>query len=165
MASIYKKQNSPFWFIQFVDTDGTRRNKSTGLRADDPGETIKARAMRAQLEAQELNRNAGEIKGGGWDVWVPQYFKRHCERRCYLHMNRAGGRVSRGEPAGTQCRGFTRSGIRHWGGFEDNGSCVAAGFASFMPAVRRWRAGARPLGRSMSDGGRARRLTFAKRKP
>ncbi len=54
-------------------------------------------------------------------------------------MNRAGGRVSRGEPAGTQCRGFTRSGIRHWGGFEDNGSCVAAGFASFMPAVRRAR--------------------------
>ena len=34
---------------------------------------------------------------------------------------------------------FTRSGIRHWGGFEDNGSCVAAGFASFMPAVRRAR--------------------------
>lgn len=52
-------------------------------------------------------------------------------------MNRAGGRVSRGELAGTQCRGFTRSGIRHWGGFEDNGSCVATGFASFMPAVRR----------------------------
>ena len=37
MASIYKKQNSPFWFIQFIDADGTRRNKSTGLRADDPG--------------------------------------------------------------------------------------------------------------------------------
>ena len=25
MASIYRKQNSPFWFIQFIDADGTRR--------------------------------------------------------------------------------------------------------------------------------------------
>ena len=54
-------------------------------------------------------------------------------------MTRAVGRVSRGETAGTQCRGFTRSGIRHWGGFADNISCVATGFASFPPAVRRAR--------------------------
>ena len=79
MASIYKKQNSPFWFIQFIDADGTRRNKSTGLRADDPGQTVQARALRAQREVKELNRNAGEISGGGWDTWVPQYLERHCE--------------------------------------------------------------------------------------
>jgi len=80
MASIYKKQNSPFWFIQFIDSDGTRRNKSTGLRADNPAETVKARTLRAQLEAKELNRHAGEsISGGGWDTWVPQYLERHCE--------------------------------------------------------------------------------------
>ena len=74
-----RKKNSPFWFIQFIDADGTRRNKSTGLRTDNPGETVKARALRAQLEAKELNRNAGEISGGGWDTWVPQYLERHCE--------------------------------------------------------------------------------------
>src|ERR1039457_6841026 len=79
MASIYRKQNSPFWFIQFIDGDGTRRNKSTGLRADDPCETVKARALRTQLEAKELNRNAGEISGDSWDTWVPQYLERHCE--------------------------------------------------------------------------------------
>ena len=79
MASIYKKKNSPFWFIQFIDADGTRRNKSSGLRADNPGETVKARALRAQLEAKELNRTAGEVNGGGWDTWVPQYLERHCE--------------------------------------------------------------------------------------
>src|SRR5208282_186238 len=79
MASIYKKQNSPFWFIQFIDADGTRRNKSTGLRADNPGETVKARALRAQLEAKELNRTAGEVSGSGWETWVPQYLERHCE--------------------------------------------------------------------------------------
>jgi hypothetical protein len=35
--------------------------------------------VRAQLEAKELNRNAGEISGGCWDTWVPQYLERHCE--------------------------------------------------------------------------------------
>lgn len=56
-----------------------RRNKSTGLRTDDPAETIKARALRAELEAKELNRSNREISGGNWDTWVLQYFERHCE--------------------------------------------------------------------------------------
>ena len=79
MSSIYRKQNSPFWFIQFIDADGTRRNKSTGLRADNPGETIKARSLRSQMETKELNRTAGDVSGGGWDSWVPSYLERHCE--------------------------------------------------------------------------------------
>ena len=87
MASIYRKEKSPFWFIQFIDADGTRRNKSTGLRADDPAETVKARTLRAQMEAKELNRTAGEISGGGWESWVPQYLERHCKSQrtleCY----------------------------------------------------------------------------------
>jgi integrase len=79
MASIYRKQGSPFWFVQFIDTDGKRRNKSTGLRTDNPGETVKARALRAQLEAKELNRNAGEVSGGGWDTWITKFLEQHCE--------------------------------------------------------------------------------------
>jgi len=88
MASIYQKTNSPFWYIQFIDSEGIRRNKSTGLRSDDPGETIKARTLRAQLEARELNRMGGEISGGGWDSWVPQYLKRHCENAATLQRYR-----------------------------------------------------------------------------
>ena len=87
MASLYHKKQSPFWFIQFIDADGTRRNKSTGLRADDPAQTVKARTLRAQMEAKELNRTAGEVSGGGWDGWVPQYLERHCKSQrtleCY----------------------------------------------------------------------------------
>ena len=79
MASLYKKNRSPFWWIQFIDADGERRNKSTGLRSDDPNDTVKARILRAQMEAKELNRNAGQVTGGSWDTWVPQYLKRHCE--------------------------------------------------------------------------------------
>ena len=79
MASLYRKQNSPFWFIQFIDSDGSRRNRSTGLRADSAPETVKARTLRAQMEAKELNRTAGELTGGGWESWVPQYLERHCQ--------------------------------------------------------------------------------------
>ena len=79
MASIYKKKNSPYWFVQYMDAEGVRRNKSTGLRADDPNETVKARALRAELEAKELNRSNVALGGGGWDSWVPQYLDRHCE--------------------------------------------------------------------------------------
>ncbi len=79
MASLYRKKNSPFWFIQFIDADGTRRNRSTGFRADNQAETVRARTLRAQTEAKELNRNAGEINGSSWDIWVTQYLERHCE--------------------------------------------------------------------------------------
>ena len=80
MASIYRKKNSPNWFIQFIDGDGKRRNKSTEFRATDPGETMKARTLRAQMEAKELSRTGivGPL-GGNWDAWVPQFLDRHCD--------------------------------------------------------------------------------------
>ena len=80
MASLYRKQRSPFWFIQYTDGNGKRLNKSTHYRADDPGQTVEARALRARMEAQELSRTAGAL-GAGWDTWVPQYLERHCESR------------------------------------------------------------------------------------
>jgi integrase len=79
MASLYKKKHSPYWFLQFLDADGTRRNRSTGLRFDSPADTLKARALRAQLEAKELSRGAGQAGAGAWDTWVPQYLERHCQ--------------------------------------------------------------------------------------
>jgi hypothetical protein len=39
-------------------------------------------SLRAQLEAKELNRTAGEITDGNWDFWVPQYMERHCKGPC-----------------------------------------------------------------------------------
>jgi hypothetical protein len=79
MASIYRKQNSPYWFIQFIDAEGKRRNKSTELRADDPEQTLKARTLRAQMEAKELSRSPAATEGSSWDSWVPQFLERHCQ--------------------------------------------------------------------------------------
>jgi len=67
MASLYRKKHSAYWFIQFIDNEGRRRNKSTRFRTDDAEQTVKARAFRAQLEATELTRTAGAL-GGGWDT-------------------------------------------------------------------------------------------------
>jgi len=35
MAYLYRKNRSPFWYIQYVDSDRKKHDKSTGLRADD----------------------------------------------------------------------------------------------------------------------------------
>jgi integrase len=78
MSSLYRKSGSPYWFIQYIDADGKRRNKSTGLRTDHPGETAKARALRAQRESKEFAKSAVP-EGGNWDSWVPQFLDRHCE--------------------------------------------------------------------------------------
>lgn len=78
MSSLYRKNGSPYWFIQYVDADGKRRNKSTGLRTDHAGETAKARALRAQRESKEFAK-AAVPEGGNWDSWVPQFLDRHCQ--------------------------------------------------------------------------------------
>lgn len=80
MASIYHKKKSPFWFIQYIDDDGVRRNKSTPYRTDSPADTVKARAFRAQMESNELSRGAsGPLDDGGWEKWVLPFLERHCE--------------------------------------------------------------------------------------
>lgn len=64
VASLYRKKNSPYWFVQFIDSNGKRRNKSIELRTDNPGETTQARALRGQFEAKELMRT-GAVEGDG----------------------------------------------------------------------------------------------------
>ena len=54
MANLYHKKRSPFWYIQYVDSERKKRDKSTGLRKDDPNDTVKAKILRAELEAKEF---------------------------------------------------------------------------------------------------------------
>ena len=79
MASLYRKKGSPFWSLQYVDGRGKRRNKATPYRTDNPGDTIKARALRAKSEMQELTRSGSPLDEGGWDNWVEKFLERHCE--------------------------------------------------------------------------------------
>ena len=78
VAYLYRKARSPFWYVVFFDSDQKERHRSTGLRANDPTDTAKAKALRAELEAKEHHR-APLINREGWDTWAPKYLERHCE--------------------------------------------------------------------------------------
>jgi len=78
MAYLYRKSRSPFWYVVYFDPQQKERHRSTGLRADDPNDTAKAKALRAELEAKEHHR-APVVDSEGWDTWVPKYLERHCE--------------------------------------------------------------------------------------
>jgi len=78
MAYLYHKKRSPYWYVQYVDSERKKHDKSTGLRKDDPNDTIKAKILRAELEAKEF-RGAPVVNGAAWDSWVPKFFARHCQ--------------------------------------------------------------------------------------
>ena len=80
MAYLYRKNRSPFWYIQHVDSDRKKHDKSTGFRADDPNDTVKAKILRAELETKEYQR-VPVVNGAAWDTWVPKFLARHCETR------------------------------------------------------------------------------------
>ena len=78
MAYLYRKKRSPFWYVVYLDADKKEVHRSTGLRADNPNDTAKAKALRAELEAKEHHR-VPVVNSEGWDTWVPKYLERHCE--------------------------------------------------------------------------------------
>jgi integrase len=78
MAYLYQKKRSPYWYIQYADADGKRHDKSTGLRTDDPNDTVKAKILRAELEAKEYH-GGRVVNGAAWEAWVPKFFERHCQ--------------------------------------------------------------------------------------
>lgn len=83
MAYLYRKHRSPYWYIQYLDADKKKHDKSTGLRVDDPNDTIKAKILRAELEAKEYQR-VPLVNGASWDAWVPKFLERHCETKATL---------------------------------------------------------------------------------
>jgi integrase-like protein len=83
MAYLYRKPRSPFWYVVYFDSSRRERHRSTHLRADDPNDTAKAKALRAELEAKEHHR-APVVNSEGWDTWVPKYLERHCENELTL---------------------------------------------------------------------------------
>jgi hypothetical protein len=78
MAYLYRRPRSPFWYVVYLDGDKKEIHRSTGLRATDPNDTAKAKALRAELEAKEYQRGP-VVNNEGWDTWVPKYLERHCQ--------------------------------------------------------------------------------------
>jgi len=80
MAYLYRRDRSPFWYVVYSDANKKEVHRSTGLRADNPNDTAKAKALRAELEAKEHHRMP-VVNSEGWDTWVPKYLERHCETK------------------------------------------------------------------------------------
>ncbi len=69
MASLFKKNGKPFWYLRHKQ-DGVWKKSSTGLRHDDPNDTAKARTLRAEAEASELREVP--LAKIGWE-WVDRF--------------------------------------------------------------------------------------------
>ena len=95
MACLYRKNRSPDWYIQYLDSESIKHDRSTGLRTDDPNDTAKAKAMRAELEANE-HRKIPLLNGAVWDNRVLKYFERHCQspRTLQRHTGNLSARKS-----------------------------------------------------------------------
>jgi integrase len=75
VASLYPRKRSRFWWVEYIDASGQRRQESTKLRRDIATETKKARALRDELTARETEQSSSENDLGRdalWNAWVPR---------------------------------------------------------------------------------------------
>jgi integrase len=72
MASLYKRRDSKFWWIEYFDLSGARRQESTKLRHDRPNETRKAHDLRRELAMRENDKFS---IGEQWEAWVPRFMQ------------------------------------------------------------------------------------------
>jgi integrase len=74
MASLYKRLRSPYWWIEFVDGAGERRQKSTKLRHDVFAQSRQARQLRDDLTMREVATKSAPGYGPEmWAAWVPRF--------------------------------------------------------------------------------------------
>jgi site-specific recombinase XerD len=77
MAFLYEQKKSSFWWVEFRDSAGAIKRKSTKLRITSKEETRKAQKLRDELRRREkeVRNNYPEL----WDTWVPQFLKQRYE--------------------------------------------------------------------------------------
>lgn len=73
MASLYKRPNSPFWWIKYRDDKtGKIKQESTGLRIGVGPETRRAEQLRAEYTLREANTTSASA-AEKWDNWVEDF--------------------------------------------------------------------------------------------
>lgn len=80
MASLYKRDRSPYWWIKFKDAAGQTHQESTGFRYAIPAQTKKARILRNEKQLLELKREKGS-EHGSWDAWVEKFLDSQYEKQ------------------------------------------------------------------------------------
>lgn len=87
MASYYLKKNSKFFYVSYIDEDGKRRAKSSGIRCDAEGAMAKIISYVKELD--KLERLASKTSGGMGTFldWVPGFIESYSSaetRKRYL---------------------------------------------------------------------------------
>lgn len=79
MASLYRRADSPFWWLKRKDSSGKLVSASTGLRVESELESKKARVIAAEAEVAEAEFAMRGPVESGWG-WVDAWLLNHC--RC-----------------------------------------------------------------------------------
>jgi len=80
MASLYKRPNSPCWWIKYKDAAGKPKQHTTGMRHAVPAQTKKARVILREKQLLELKREKGS-EHGAWKVWVEKFLESQYEKQ------------------------------------------------------------------------------------
>lgn len=76
MASLYKRERSPYLWIKYIDESGKRRQESTKFRSDVSLQVKQARQLRDDLTAREVARKGEPGEGPDiWAAWVPRFIR------------------------------------------------------------------------------------------
>src|SRR5579884_918075 len=84
MASLYQRENSPFWWVKCRDTNpasptiGKIIRYSTGYKIGVGAKTRKARQLEAELTLAE-SKFAPVTNTEAWGLWVPGFLDVHCK--------------------------------------------------------------------------------------
>lgn len=70
MSCLYKRPDSPYWWVKFTDASGKVRQESTGCRYASVAETRKARSVRAEKEIVEREAAPKERNERRLKIWV-----------------------------------------------------------------------------------------------
>jgi integrase len=101
MASLYKRDRSPFYWVEHIDAEGERRQQSTKLRYGVPSEARKAQTLCSELTGRELARSQIESRGETWAAWVPRFLAQRYDA--------ASGTLRRAETAWRNIEAFLRA--------------------------------------------------------
>lgn len=71
MSRLYRKNRPAYWYIQYVDSDKEKHDKSTGLRADNPNDTEISRwsTVRLGKPAAASGRQLIRFLNPCWEEW------------------------------------------------------------------------------------------------
>lgn len=74
MASLFKKERSPFWWIKYRNQTGTIKRESTKYRIGIGPETRKALELKAEYTLRE-SKSGSVRQSEFWQAWVPSWLE------------------------------------------------------------------------------------------